>query len=91
MNPPPSDVETAKWELFEALGHPLRVKIVAAIHQNEVTFGELKRLLDITSSGHLAFHLNKLAGLVACNPRGRYGLTDEGHEAVRIRVYPESR
>lgn len=84
MDPTPSDVETSKWELFEALSHPFRVKIIAALQQNELTFGELKRALDIKSSGHLTFHLTKLEELVTCNPQGRYELTDEGHEAIRL-------
>jgi DNA-binding HxlR family transcriptional regulator len=84
MNHTPSDVATSKWALFEALSHPFRVKIIIALHQNKLTFGELKRALDITSSGHLTFHLTKLEALVNCNTQGRYMLTDEGHEAIRL-------
>jgi len=84
MDPTPSDVETSKWELFEALSHPLRIRIIAILQQNELTFGELKRVLDITSSGHLTFHLTKLEGLVNRNTQGRYMITEDGQEAVRL-------
>ncbi len=84
MDPTPSDVEISKWELFEALSHPLRIRIIAILQQNELSFGELKRVLDITSSGHLTFHLTKLEGLVNRNTQGRYMITEDGHEAVRL-------
>ena len=84
MDPTPSDVETSKWELFEALSHPLRIRIIAILQQNELTFGELKRVLDITSSGHLTFYLTKLEGLVNRNTQGRYMITEDGQEAVRL-------
>ena len=84
MDPTPSDFETSKWELFEELSHPFRVKIINALHQSELTFGELKQLLDIKSSGHLTFHLTKLEGLVNRNTQGRYMITEDGQEAVRL-------
>ena len=44
----------------------------------------MKRETGIESSGLLAFHLGKLAGLVKLNPEGAYALTDEGREALRM-------
>ncbi len=44
----------------------------------------MKRQVGIESSGHLTFHLEKLSGLISLGPDGRYGLTDDGREALRI-------
>ncbi len=70
-------------ELFEALGHPTRMKILRALASSPLSHSELKRATGIESSGLLAFHLNKLDGLVR-SEGGGYALTDEGREALRI-------
>jgi len=74
----------ARAELFEALGHPTRIKILNAMKDNAISFSELKKATGIESSGHLTFHLEKLDGLVKAGSDGRYLLTDEGKEAIRL-------
>lgn len=76
-----------KAELFEALGHPTRIKILKVISESPLGFSELKREVNMESSGLLTFHLGKLASLVKTDIDGHYVLTDEGHEAVRITSY----
>jgi DNA-binding HxlR family transcriptional regulator len=71
-------------ELFEALGHPMRLEILRALSESPLGFADLKRKMNVTSSGHLAHHLEKLDGLVRTTPEGLYSLTDEGKEALRI-------
>jgi DNA-binding HxlR family transcriptional regulator len=71
-------------ELFEALGHPLRLEILRALSESPLGFADLKRRVNITSSGHLTHHLEKLDGLVKTTPEGLYALTDDGKEALRI-------
>jgi len=71
-------------EVFEALGHPTRIRILQALNEGPLGFSELKREAGIGSSGLLAFHLGKLTGLAKPNPEGAYALTDEGREALRI-------
>ena len=51
-------------ELFEALGHPMRVSILEALESKPLGFAEIKKTVGVESSGHLQFHLRKLAGLV---------------------------
>jgi hypothetical protein len=53
-------------------------------------FAELKKGLDIDSSGQLQFHLGKLQGLLRTTPEGNYTLSDEGKEALRIVAVKES-
>ena len=53
-------------------------------------FSELKREVGIESSGHLQFHLGKLAHLVGTNAEGSYSLTDDGKEALRMLRSTES-
>ena len=76
--------DAAKAELFEAVGHPNRIKILQALDQGSVGFAELKKKVGIESSGHLSFHLGKLDQLVSLDSDGQYDLTGEGREALRM-------
>jgi DNA-binding transcriptional ArsR family regulator len=78
------DFNRARAELFEALGHPTRIKILEAMKDGGLSFSELKKTTGIESSGHLTFHLEKLDGLVRVASDGRYALTDDGREAIRL-------
>src|SRR2546426_324373 len=71
-------------ELFEAMGHPNRIRILKALSDRPLGFSELKRTLSMESSGLLSFHLQKLTNLVKTTAEGAYALTDEGKEALRI-------
>jgi len=71
-------------ELFEAIGHQTRIRILEAISQEPLTFSGLKRRMGIESSGHLSFHLEKLRGLIRTTGEGTYTLTDDGKEALRL-------
>lgn len=79
-----SDFNSSRAELFEALGHPLRINILESLSETILGFSELKKRVEIESSGHLQFHLSKLNGLVKITPEGNYKLTDDGKEALRI-------
>jgi DNA-binding HxlR family transcriptional regulator len=79
-----SQFDSSRAELFEALGHPTRVKILRTLEAKPMGFAELKREVGIESSGHLQFHLGKLNGLVSTNVEGSYTLTDDGREAIRV-------
>ena len=76
--------DRSKAELFEALGHPLRIKLLQAMKDGPATFSELKKRTGIESSGHLTFHLERLDGLITTTPEGNYTLTDHGREALRV-------
>jgi len=79
-----SHFDASRAELFEALGHPTRVKILRTLETTPMGFAELKREVGIESSGQLQFHLGKLTGLVTTNAEGSYTLTDDGREAIRV-------
>jgi len=79
-----SHFDSSRAELFEALGHPTRVKILRTLETKPMGFAELKREVGIESSGHLQFHLGKLNGLVSTDAEGSYILTDDGREAIRV-------
>jgi Helix-turn-helix domain len=81
---PGNQFDASRAELFEALGHPMRVKILNALEGRQMGFAELKREVGIESSGHLQFHLSKLSGLVATTAGGDYMLSDDGREAIRV-------
>lgn len=76
--------DSTTWaELFEELGHPVRMRILQSLGEAQLSFSELKRKVGIESSGHLQFHLGKLDGLVRILG-GDYALTDDGREALRL-------
>ncbi|WFO74944.1 winged helix-turn-helix transcriptional regulator [Desulfurococcaceae archaeon MEX13E-LK6-19] len=70
-------------EVFEAVSHPLRIKILMLLARRPMSFSELKRELGIRSSGKLDFHIKKLDGLVALDDNGKYVLTKEGYAALQ--------
>ncbi len=74
----------ARAELFDAMGHPNRIRIIKALAEKPLGFSELKRAVGIESSGLLAFHLDKLTHLVGTDQAGMYALTEEGREALQI-------
>jgi len=76
--------DKSRAELFDALGHPVRMRILQALEAGPLGFSELRRKVGLESSGHLQFHLGKLDGLVRSGPDGTYSLTDDGKEALRI-------
>lgn len=84
MPEPENRFDATRAELFEALGHPIRVKILQTLETRPMGFAELKKEVGIESSGHLEFHLRKLSGLVGTTPEGSYALTDDGREAIRV-------
>ncbi|MEM3712924.1 MAG: winged helix-turn-helix domain-containing protein [Thermoproteota archaeon] len=79
-----SETNLSQIELLEALGHPLRIRILELLNEEPLSFSELKRKVGIKSSGHLQFHLNKLGKLIATSIDGNYMLTDDGKEALRM-------
>jgi len=78
-------------ELFEALGHPTRMRILRLLADSPRSFSELKGALGIDSSGQLQFHVGKLNGLIKAGEQGNYALTDEGREALRITTVEPAR
>lgn len=84
MTEPDSRFDSSRAELFEALGHPMRVRILRTLQAKPMSFSELKKEVGIESSGHLQFHLNKLSGLIKTDSLGNYGLTDDGREALNV-------
>ncbi|MGQ9597080.1 MAG: winged helix-turn-helix domain-containing protein [Thermoproteota archaeon] len=47
-------------EAFDAISHPLRIKILKALAKTPLGFSELKRAVNVNSSGTLDFHLKKM-------------------------------
>jgi DNA-binding transcriptional ArsR family regulator len=76
--------DSSRAELFEALGHPMRVKILRALDEKSMSFSELKKETGVGSGGHLQFHLGKLSRLITTDEFGNYKLTDEGQEALHV-------
>ncbi|MGQ4832402.1 MAG: winged helix-turn-helix domain-containing protein [Candidatus Asgardarchaeia archaeon] len=69
-------------DIFDALRHHTRVKILKILSIEPLSFSEIKRKIGIESSGHLQHHLNKLSGLVSVDEQGKYCLTELGKQAL---------
>jgi len=76
--------DSSRAEFFEALGHPTRIRILRSLEMGPKSFSELKRGVGIESSGHLQFHLGKLAGLIKTDGNGNYVLTEDGRGALNV-------
>ncbi len=70
-------------ELFEAISHPTRIRILRVLDKEPASFSALKRQLKIDSSGNIDHHVKKLGQLVNVGADGLYVLTDAGKEALR--------
>lgn len=77
-----SDFNESRAEVFEAISHPVRIKILQALNEKPMGFAELGRAVGIEGGGHLGFHLRKLSNLVRMTPEGVYALTGNGKEAL---------
>ena len=73
-------------EAFEAIAHPLRIKMLKLLAKRPMSFSELKRELGVSSSGKLDFHLKKMGNLVTLDSEGKYTLTKEGYAALQAIV-----
>ncbi|MGQ4832965.1 MAG: RDD family protein [Candidatus Asgardarchaeia archaeon] len=70
------------YSFFEALTHPLRVKILLLLHENnKMTYSQLLESLGV-DTGKLNFHFKKLGALIEKTEDGFYKLTGKGILAI---------
>jgi len=69
-------------DIFEAISHPQRIKILKSLAGSPIGFSELKRVLNIESSGALDFHLRKMESLLTTDADGHYTLNEKGYAAL---------
>jgi DNA-binding transcriptional ArsR family regulator len=74
--------EAERAQVFDALSHPTRVRILRFLSDGTLSFADLKKKTNIESSGHLQHHLTKLDGLIKTDEHGSYGLSDAGNDAL---------
>ncbi|MFH1178914.1 MAG: winged helix-turn-helix domain-containing protein [Candidatus Bathyarchaeota archaeon] len=65
---------------YKALDHPIRRNILQHLSDNSQTYTQLLQKLGI-ESGHLAYHLRNLEGLIEKDEDGYYHLSQDGVEA----------
>jgi DNA-binding transcriptional ArsR family regulator len=76
------DEDRRMAEVFDALSHPTRIRILKALSRGGLGFADLKKKTGIESSGHLQHHLSKLGELVKTDDYGKYSLSDQGKDAL---------
>ncbi|MFW9854887.1 MAG: ArsR/SmtB family transcription factor [Candidatus Thorarchaeota archaeon] len=74
--------ESIAAELFEAISHPTRIRILKSLAKETLGFSKLKSRMGLSSSGNLSHHLTKLGVLVQTNAQGDYELTAQGYDAL---------
>jgi len=85
----PADRELAGWtqiaRISAALGHAVRMQIVATLLHGPATYRELADLTE-SKPGPLYHHLNqlRLAGLLDSPARDTYTLTEAGRKAALV-------
>ncbi|MCD6515672.1 MAG: RDD family protein [Candidatus Asgardarchaeia archaeon] len=74
--------EADLYSFFEALTHPIRLKIITFLYENEtLTYTQLLEFLKI-DTGKLNFHFKKLGDLIEKTKEGKYRLSKKGWLAV---------
>jgi len=76
------DENRQRAEVFDALAHPTRIRILKALQEEALSFADLKKRMGIESSGHLQHHLSKLGDLIKTDRHGRYCLSEQGKDAL---------
>jgi DNA-binding transcriptional ArsR family regulator len=69
-------------QIFEAIAHPARIRLLQAINNHPHKFNELKTILGMKSSGNITHHLNKLEHFLEAQPDGNYTITIQGKRAL---------
>ncbi|MBD3408279.1 MAG: helix-turn-helix domain-containing protein [Candidatus Lokiarchaeota archaeon] len=69
-------------EVFDAISHPIRIRLLKALTGKPIGFADLKRQLKIDSSGQLDFHLKKMQPLIDITDHGLYTLNSQGYAAL---------
>ncbi len=77
-----TEKDKQRAEMFDALGHPTRIKILKVLSEGPLGFSDLKRSLSIDSGGHLNHHLDKLGDLIKKEEYGKYCISDKGKDAL---------
>jgi hypothetical protein len=60
------------------------VRILRVLEKQPLSFADLKRVFGIDSSGNLQHHLGKLGDLIKKTDDGKYAVTDDAREALRL-------
>lgn len=76
------DEDRQRAEVFDALAHPTRIRILKVLQEEALSFAGLKKRMSIESSGHLQHHLGKLGDLIKTDEHGRYCLSELGRDAL---------
>lgn len=71
-------------EIFKALKHPIRRHILSLLHEEPQTYSSILRALNI-DTGLLNYHLENLGSLIAKNEEGKYGVSEFGRAAIRLK------
>ena len=68
--------------LFESIAHETRINALFDLQNGPLGFSELKKKVNLRSSGNLQHHISKLGALIELSTDGKYTLTDNGREAI---------
>lgn len=72
-----------RYRIYDAISHPIRVRILELVEGQTLAFSGLKRELGLASNGQLQHHLRKLSEFITTESNGmNYRLTVTGRRAL---------
>ena len=80
---PQEEAEETYSVIYSALKHPIRRRILRMLNDNELTYTQMLKTLDI-DTGHLNYYLESLGELVVKTADGKYRLSEFGNAAVNL-------
>ena len=80
---PKEEAEETYSVIYSALKHPVRRRILRMLNENELTYTQMLKTLDI-DTGHLNYYLESLGELAVKTDEGKYRLSEFGKAAVNL-------
>jgi DNA-binding transcriptional ArsR family regulator len=80
---PQEEAEETYSVIYSALKHPIRRRILRMLNDNELSYTQMLKTLDIATS-HLNYYLENLGELVVKTADGKYRLSELGKAAVNL-------
>lgn len=80
---PQEEADETYSVIYSELKHPIRRRILRMLNDNELTYTQMLKTLDI-NTGHLNYYLESLGELVVKTEEGKYRLSEFGKAAVNL-------
>jgi hypothetical protein len=80
---PQEEADETYSVIYSALKHPIRRRILRMLNDNQLTYTQMLKTLDV-DTGHLNYYLESLGELLVKTTDGKYRLSEFGKAAVNL-------